>query len=62
MNNKDAKHRLIGLILLLKEFDLYIVDRKGEYNPVADHLSRMKNIPLDPLLLMIALLMNTCKY
>jgi hypothetical protein len=26
---------------------LHIVDGKGEDNPVADHLSRMENIPLD---------------
>jgi len=49
MNKKDAKPRLIRWVLLLQEFDLHIVDRKGEDNPVADHLSRMENIPDDPI-------------
>ena len=48
MNKKDAKPRLIRWVLLLQEFDLHIIDRKGEDNPVADHLSRMENIPVDP--------------
>jgi hypothetical protein len=30
MNKKDAKLRLIRWVLLLQEFDLHIVDRKGE--------------------------------
>ena len=47
MNKKDAKPRLIRWVLLLQEFDLHIVDRKGEDNPVADHLSRIENIPID---------------
>jgi hypothetical protein len=29
MENKDAKPRLIRWVLLLQEFDLHIVDRKG---------------------------------
>jgi hypothetical protein len=49
MNKKDAKPRLIIWVLLLQEFDLYIVDRKGEDNPEADHLSRMENILNDPI-------------
>ena len=49
MNTKDAKPRLIRWVLLLQEFDLHIVDRKGEDNPVVDHLSRMENIPIDPI-------------
>ena len=49
MNKKDAKPRLIRWVLLLQEFDLHIVDRKGEENPVADHLSRIENIPIDPI-------------
>ena len=49
MNKKDAKPRLIRWVLLLQEFDLHIVDRKGEDNQVADHLSRMENIPDDPI-------------
>src|SRR3954464_9484686 len=34
---------------LLQEFDLQIIDRKGEDNPVADNLSRMEDIPHDPI-------------
>jgi hypothetical protein len=34
---------------LLQEFDLYIFERKGEDNPVADYLSKMENIPNDPI-------------
>jgi hypothetical protein len=47
MNKKDSKPRLIRWLLLLQEFDLHIVERKGKDNPVADHLSRMENIPND---------------
>jgi hypothetical protein len=49
MNKKDAKPRIIRWVLLLQEFDLHIVERKGEHNPVADHLSTMENIPNDPI-------------
>jgi hypothetical protein len=49
MNKKDAKPILIRCVLLLQEFDLHIVDRKGEDNPVADHLSRMENSHNDPI-------------
>jgi hypothetical protein len=49
MNKKDAKPRLIRWVLLLQEFDLHIVERKGEDNPVVDHLSRTENIPNDPI-------------
>ena len=49
MEKKDAKPRLIRWVLLLQEFDLQIVDRKGEDNPVADNLSRMEDIPHDPI-------------
>ena len=48
MEKKDAKPRLIGWVLLLQEFDLQIVDRKGADNPVADNLSKNENIPHDP--------------
>ncbi|XP_075515330.1 uncharacterized protein LOC142549969 [Primulina tabacum] len=43
MSKKDAKPRLIRWILLLEEFDLTIIDRKGTENQVADHLSRLEN-------------------
>ena len=49
MEKKDAKPRLIRWVLLLQEFDLQIVDRKGTHNPVADNLSRMEDIPHDPI-------------
>src|SRR4051812_15068146 len=49
MQKKDAKPRLIRWVFLLQEFDLQIVDRKGEDNPVADNLSRMEDIPHDPI-------------
>jgi hypothetical protein len=40
---------LIRRALILQEFDLHIVDRIGDDNPVADHLSRMESIPDDPI-------------
>jgi hypothetical protein len=49
MSKKDAKPRLIRWMLLLLEFDLHIVDRKGAENPVADNLSRLENISFDPI-------------
>ncbi|KAI3669590.1 hypothetical protein L6452_40855 [Arctium lappa] len=42
ISKKDAKPRLIRWVLLLQEFDLEIVDRKGVDNHVADHLSRLE--------------------
>src|SRR3954471_8157451 len=50
MAKKDAKPRLIRWVLLLQEFDLQIVDRKGADNPVADNLLRMEGIPHYPIL------------
>ena len=49
MENKDAKPRLIRWVLLLQEFDLHIIDRKGAKKPVADNLSRLENIAYDPI-------------
>ncbi|XP_070018096.1 uncharacterized protein [Nicotiana sylvestris] len=42
MTKKDSKARLIRWVLLLQEFDLEIVDRKGSKNQVADHLSHLE--------------------
>ncbi|KAG7556813.1 Reverse transcriptase domain [Arabidopsis suecica] len=39
---KDTKPRLLRWILLLQEFDMEIVDKKGIENGAADHLSRMR--------------------
>src|SRR3954463_7761166 len=49
MTKKDAKPRIIRWVFLLQEFDLHIVDRKGEDNPLADNLSRMEDIPHNPI-------------
>ena len=49
IKKKDAKPRLIRWVLLLQEFDLHIIDRKGAENPVADNLSRLENVLDDPL-------------
>ena len=49
MEKKDAKPRLIRCVILLQEFDLHIIDRKGAENPVADNLSRLENVLDDPL-------------
>ena len=49
MQKKDAKPRLIRWVLLLQEFDLHGVDRKGADNPVVDNLSRLENVLDDPL-------------
>ncbi|GKC07179.1 reverse transcriptase domain-containing protein [Tanacetum coccineum] len=43
MNKQDAKPRLLRWVLLLQEFDITILDKKGSENLVADHLSRLEN-------------------
>ena len=43
ISKKDAKPRLIRWLLLLQEFNLEIVDRKGSNNQIADHLSKLEN-------------------
>ena len=59
MDLKDAKPGLIRWVLLLQEFDLHTIDRKGADNPIADNLSRMENILDDPIpWLMIVFLMS----
>ena len=69
MEKKGAKPRLIRWVLLLQEYDLHIVDRKGADNPVADNLSRLENISYDPIPIndnfpdeqLAAIKLNTCK-
>ena len=41
LTKQDAKVGLIGWILLLKEFNLHIKDKRGVENVVPDHLSRL---------------------
>ena len=49
MEKKYTKPRLIRWVLLLQEFDLHIIDRKGAENSIADNLSRLENVLDDPL-------------
>nr|GEU54572.1 DNA-directed DNA polymerase [Tanacetum cinerariifolium] len=39
----NAKPRLLQWVLLLQEFDIIILDKKGSENLAADHLSRLEN-------------------
>jgi hypothetical protein len=48
MNKKDAKPRIIRWVLLLQKFDLHIIERNGEDNPIADHLSRTEKYSYRP--------------
>nr|GEY36526.1 reverse transcriptase domain-containing protein [Tanacetum cinerariifolium] len=43
LNKQDAKPRLLRWVLLLQEFDITILDKKGSKNLAADHLSRLEN-------------------
>ena len=45
LTKKDAKARLIRWVLLLKEFNLQIRDKKRTDNLVADHMSRLPDAP-----------------
>nr|GEW55581.1 hypothetical protein [Tanacetum cinerariifolium] len=42
-NKQDAKPRLLRWVLLRKEFDITVRDKKGAKNLAADHLSRLEN-------------------
>nr|GEY31922.1 reverse transcriptase domain-containing protein [Tanacetum cinerariifolium] len=39
----DTKPRLLRWVLILQEFDITILDKKGSENLAADHLSRLEN-------------------
>nr|GEX17179.1 reverse transcriptase domain-containing protein [Tanacetum cinerariifolium] len=43
LNKQDAKPRLLRWVLLLQEFDITILDKKGFENLTTDHLSRLEN-------------------
>nr|GEW63520.1 reverse transcriptase domain-containing protein [Tanacetum cinerariifolium] len=49
LNKHDAKPRLLRWVLLLQEFDITILDKKGSENLAADHLSRLENTHQDVL-------------
>nr|GEW54167.1 reverse transcriptase domain-containing protein [Tanacetum cinerariifolium] len=43
LNKQDTKPRLLRWVLLLQEFDITILDKKGSKNLAADYLSRLEN-------------------
>nr|GEW12706.1 reverse transcriptase domain-containing protein [Tanacetum cinerariifolium] len=43
LNKQDAKPRLLRWVILLQEFDIIILAKKGSENLAADHLSRLEN-------------------
>nr|GEZ14512.1 DNA-directed DNA polymerase [Tanacetum cinerariifolium] len=43
LNKQDSKLRLLRWVLLLQEFDITILDKKGSENLAADHLSKLEN-------------------
>nr|GEY49525.1 reverse transcriptase domain-containing protein [Tanacetum cinerariifolium] len=43
LNKQDAKPRLLRWVLLLQEFNITILDKKGPENLAADHLSGLEN-------------------
>nr|GEY42021.1 reverse transcriptase domain-containing protein [Tanacetum cinerariifolium] len=43
LNKQDSNPRLLRWVLLLHEFDITILDKKGSENLAADHLSRLEN-------------------
>nr|GEW99163.1 reverse transcriptase domain-containing protein [Tanacetum cinerariifolium] len=43
LNKQDAKPRLLQWVLLLQEFNITILDKKGSENLADDHLSRLEN-------------------
>nr|GFB83378.1 reverse transcriptase domain-containing protein [Tanacetum cinerariifolium] len=49
LNKQDTKPRLLRWVLLLQEFDIVILDKKGSENLAADHLSRLENPHTDEL-------------
>ena len=42
MARKDGKSRLIKWVILLQECDIEIKEKRGNYNVIADHLSRIE--------------------
>lgn len=43
LKKKETKTRLMRWVLLLQEFDLWVMDKKGIENQIVDHLSRIEN-------------------